>query len=263
VRADEALDAATASAAKRTKTSPAAKVVQAIKGDDAAAAIGKKGAKQARPQRQAPAAKISATSARAAEEVDVGSSDSESGSDGGAVIEGLDFSSEDDEVEVKAVAHAVGKSGKDVSEVARATRARKARTSVEADGMVAADGGPEEDRGVMYVGHLPNGFFEHEMRAYFSQFGTVTRLRVSRNKRTGASKGYAFIEFESADVCEIAAKTMDHYLLFNHILRCKVIPKEQVPEGLWKGANRRFKYAIPSAILSYRPLTWEQSRALG
>lgn len=79
------------------------------------------------------------------------------------------------------------------------------------------------------------------MRAYFSQFGTVTRLRLSRNRNTGASKHYAFIEFASAEVASIVASTMNSYLLFGHILRCKVVPPEQVHEKLWVGANRRFK----------------------
>lgn len=79
------------------------------------------------------------------------------------------------------------------------------------------------------------------MRAYFSQFGTITRLRLSRNRNTGASKHYAFIEFASAEVASIVAGTMNSYLLFGHILRCKVVPPEQVHEKLWVGANRRFK----------------------
>ncbi len=88
---------------------------------------------------------------------------------------------------------------------------------------------------------IPHGFYEHEMRAYFSQFGSITRLRLSRNRNTGASKHYAFIEFASAEVANIVASTMNSYLLFGHILRCKVVPPEQVHEKLWVGANRRFK----------------------
>ncbi|EAW61378.1 hCG1979894, isoform CRA_a, partial [Homo sapiens] len=42
--------------------------------------------------------------------------------------------------------------------------------------------------------------------------GTVTRFRLSRNKRTGNSKGYAFVEFESESVAEIVAETMNNYL---------------------------------------------------
>lgn len=79
------------------------------------------------------------------------------------------------------------------------------------------------------------------MKKYFSQFGTVTRLRLSRNKKTGASKHYAFIEFANADVADIVAKTMHNYLMFGHILQCRTIPAEQVHADLFKGANQRFK----------------------
>lgn len=79
------------------------------------------------------------------------------------------------------------------------------------------------------------------MKAYFSQFGTVTRLRLSRNKKTGAPKHYAFVEFSSSEVAGIVAKTMDKYLMFNHILQCKFVPPEQVHPNLFEGANKRYK----------------------
>lgn len=79
------------------------------------------------------------------------------------------------------------------------------------------------------------------MKKYFSQFGRVLNLRLSRNKKTGASKHYAFVEFASAEVADIVARTMNNYLMFGHILRCSLVPKEQVHENLFKGANTRFK----------------------
>lgn len=79
------------------------------------------------------------------------------------------------------------------------------------------------------------------MRAYFSQFGDITRLRLSRNRITGRSKHYAFVEFSSASVAKIVAETMDNYLMYGHILKCKFIPSEQLHPEIWKGANRRFK----------------------
>ena len=42
-----------------------------------------------------------------------------------------------------------------------------------------------EERGVIYVGHIPHGFYEDEMKKYFSQFGTVTRLKLSRSRKVG------------------------------------------------------------------------------
>ncbi|KAI9815044.1 MAG: hypothetical protein M1827_002887 [Pycnora praestabilis] len=105
----------------------------------------------------------------------------------------------------------------------------------------AITSGDSDAPGVVYVGRVPHGFYEHEMRAYFSQFGDIKRLRLSRNRKTGASKHYAFIEFKSSEVASIVADTMDNYLMFGHILKCKTVPKEQVHETLWKGANKRFK----------------------
>ncbi|KAI4169630.1 MAG: hypothetical protein LQ343_005569 [Gyalolechia ehrenbergii] len=117
----------------------------------------------------------------------------------------------------------------------------------------AAKDGDEEEAGVIYVGRIPHGFFEPQMRSYFSQFGSILRLRLSRNRTTGASKHYAFIEFASSSVASIVAETMNNYLLFGHILKCKLVPKEQVHENLWKGANKRFK-KVPWAKIEGRKL---------
>jgi nucleolar protein 15 len=79
------------------------------------------------------------------------------------------------------------------------------------------------------------------MRAYFSQFGALTRLRLSRNRRTGAPRHYAFLEFASTAVADVVAATMDGYLLSGRILRVRRVPAEQVHAELWRGAGRRFK----------------------
>lgn len=100
------------------------------------------------------------------------------------------------------------------------------------------------ERGVVYVGRIPHGFYEPQMRDYFGQFGKITRLRLSRNRRSGASKHFGFIEFSNAGVADVVSETMDNYLLFNHILKVKRIPNSQVHEKLWVGANRRYQ-AIP------------------
>ena len=51
---------------------------------------------------------------------------------------------------------------------------------------------------VVYLGRIPHGFFEDQMRGYFSQFGELRRLRLSRSKKTARSRGYAFLEFAGA-----------------------------------------------------------------
>ncbi|KAF9637430.1 hypothetical protein BFW01_g8326 [Lasiodiplodia theobromae] len=100
----------------------------------------------------------------------------------------------------------------------------------------AEEPAPAEDR-------IPHGFYEHQMKAYFSQFGEISRLRLARNKKTGRSKHYAFIEFANNDVAKIVAETMDKYLMFGHILQVRHVPAEQVHPELFKGSNKRFKPA--------------------
>ncbi|CAG8949492.1 hypothetical protein HYFRA_00007722 [Hymenoscyphus fraxineus] len=95
--------------------------------------------------------------------------------------------------------------------------------------------------GVIYVGRIPHGFYEHGMKEYFKQFGTILNLRLSRNRKTGRSKHYAFVQFESAEVATIVSKTMDNYLMFGHLLKVKMVPNDQISPDLWKGANKRFK----------------------
>ncbi|KAL9125333.1 MAG: hypothetical protein Q9217_005453 [Psora testacea] len=100
---------------------------------------------------------------------------------------------------------------------------------------------PETEVGVVYLGRIPHGFYEHQMRSYFTQFGPISRLRLSRSRATGRSKHYAFIEFENEEVAKIVAGTMDNYLMFGHILKCKMVAKGDQHESMWKGANKRFK----------------------
>ncbi len=40
-----------------------------------------------------------------------------------------------------------------------------------------------EQSGLVYIGHLPHGFYEDQLTGYFSQFGTVTKVKVARNKK--------------------------------------------------------------------------------
>lgn len=65
------------------------------------------------------------------------------------------------------------------------------------------------------------------MRDYFSQFGLVTRVRLARSQRTGRSKGFAYIEFKVPEVAEIAAETMNNYIMFQHVLKTVYIPPEK------------------------------------
>ncbi|KAL1586681.1 hypothetical protein WHR41_04618 [Cladosporium halotolerans] len=98
---------------------------------------------------------------------------------------------------------------------------------------------PETTPGTVHLSRLPHGFFEPQLRAYLSQFGTVTHLRLARNRKTGKSKHFAFVEFASSAVSDIVAKTMDKYLLFGHIMQARRVPDEQITEDFWKGEGKK------------------------
>jgi len=78
-------------------------------------------------------------------------------------------------------------------------------------------------------------------RLLFPCRSALANRLIPFESQTGASKHYAFLEFDSLPVARIVAETMDNYLLTGHILRCKVIPKEDVHPELWVGANRKWR----------------------
>lgn len=119
----------------------------------------------------------------------------------------------------------------------------------------------EKNSGVVYVGRLPHGFYEKQMHEYFGQFGGISKLRMSRNKRTGASKHYAFIEFEHPEVADIVSNTMDNYLLFGHLLKVKRVAPENVHTSLFVGANRTFQ-VIPWGKVGKRRYMRKQPREM-
>ncbi|PHJ17267.1 rna recognition motif-containing protein [Cystoisospora suis] len=106
-------------------------------------------------------------------------------------------------------------------------------------------------RGTIYVGHLPLGFYEPQMKKFFSQFGKVTRVELRRSTRTGHSRGYGFVEFELPEVAAIVAETMHNYMMFNRTLVCHVVPPEDVPPRLFSGAGKKFK-RFPSRLIAIK-----------
>ncbi|XP_017782197.1 PREDICTED: MKI67 FHA domain-interacting nucleolar phosphoprotein-like [Nicrophorus vespilloides] len=90
-----------------------------------------------------------------------------------------------------------------------------------------AEEGSSKERAIIYIGHLPHGFYEKELREYFGQFGKVTKVTVPRAKRSGRPRSYAYVEFLFMDVAKIAAETMDNYLMFDKRLVVKVLPQEK------------------------------------
>jgi RNA recognition motif-containing protein len=149
------------------------------------------------------------------------------------VVEEPSDDDDDEEMEVAEGEKLFDKEAKGPAKTARKTKANRLAEMEE-----AADEEEKEPRGVLYVGHIPDGFFEPQMKKFFAQFGKVTRLRISRSKKNAKSKGYAFVEFEEESVAKIVAETMQGYLLFDKTLVCHMLPKDKQHPLLFKGYRR-------------------------
>ncbi|KAA8495668.1 MKI67 FHA domain-interacting nucleolar phosphoprotein [Porphyridium purpureum] len=122
------------------------------------------------------------------------------------------------------------------------------------------DGGTKEEMrksGVVYIGHVPLGFEEDEIRSFFEQFGTVLHVHLARSKRTGGPKGYAFIQFKSSAVADIVTETMDGYLMLGRTLQVHVVPEEKVHKGLFVHSGKKRLTPIPHRLAERERLTRE------
>eukprot|EP00474_Spongospora_subterranea_P010012 CRZ10470.1 hypothetical protein [Spongospora subterranea] len=113
---------------------------------------------------------------------------------------------------------------------------------VDTDKLVT-DTTPAPQKGaVIYIGHIPRGFFEEEINDFFSQFGAVVNVRLSRNPKTQKSRHYAFLEFEAAEVASIVAKAMNGYMMFGRSLVCEVVRDDKLHGDMFKGSWYQGRY---------------------
>ena len=60
-----------------------------------------------------------------------------------------------------------------------------------------------EDRKI-FVGGIAYDVTNDDLTNYFSQFGEVSQAQVKFDRTTGRSRGFAFVEFATADACKVA-----------------------------------------------------------
>ncbi len=60
----------------------------------------------------------------------------------------------------------------------------------------------------LFVGNLSYQTMENDLQDYFSQAGAVTSVNLMMDKVTGKSRGFAFVEFATA---EEAAKAVEQF----------------------------------------------------
>lgn len=115
----------------------------------------------------------------------------------------------------------------------------------------------DKSSNVIYLGHIPPAFEETQILTFFSQFGKVQNVKLSRSKRTGTPRGYAFIEFQELEVAAIVADTMNGYFLKGERrLVCHILPKEKVHPKLFQGAKRNLQLSQSDVTTKERIGYW-------
>ncbi len=93
----------------------------------------------------------------------------------------------------------------------------------------------------LYVGNLPFNTTEEDLRTMFSQAGTVVSVSLIKDRDTGRSRGFAFVEFNTQAEAEKAVSLFNNTPLDNRTLKVNLArPREDSGKFRKPGGNRRY-----------------------
>lgn len=88
----------------------------------------------------------------------------------------------------------------------------------------------------IYVGNLPYNIQDEELKLLFDEFGRVDSFKIIKDRNTGQSKGFGFIEMPDNSEADQAIKALNRKLINGRNI--KVNPAD--PGGKRKSRKRRF-----------------------
>jgi RNA recognition motif-containing protein len=71
----------------------------------------------------------------------------------------------------------------------------------------------EEQRMNMYIGNLAFGVTEEELKELFSAYGEVASVSLVKDRFSGQSKGFGFIEMPNNSEADVAIKALNKTML--------------------------------------------------
>ena len=84
----------------------------------------------------------------------------------------------------------------------------------------------------LYVGNLSYQTTDDDLRALFAKAGTVASVAVIKDRDTGASKGFGFVEMTTQAEAQNAIKLLDNYQMGDRALKVNLAkPKEERSSG--------------------------------
>ena len=86
----------------------------------------------------------------------------------------------------------------------------------------------------LFVGGLPFSTTDDEMKELFAAHGTVASATVVRDRETGRSKGFGFVEYENDDEGKKAEAALNNSELGGRTISVQQArPKEDRPQRSW------------------------------
>ncbi|XP_077522262.1 peptidyl-prolyl cis-trans isomerase-like 4 [Amblyomma americanum] len=130
---------------------------------------------------------------------------------------------------------AQGRPTEEIEEEIQSKEAKARATVLEMIGdLPDAEVAPPEN--VLFICKLNPVTTDEDLEIIFSRFGPVKSCEVIRDKKTGDSLQYAFVEFEQREHCENAYFKMDNVLIDDR--RIHVDFSQSVAKLRWKGKGR-------------------------
>lgn len=91
----------------------------------------------------------------------------------------------------------------------------------------------------LFVGGLPFATTDDELQELFATHGTVASATVIKDRDTGRSKGFGFVEFENDDEGKAAEKALNGADLGGRSITVnQARPREERPRRSFGGGNR-------------------------
>ena len=90
----------------------------------------------------------------------------------------------------------------------------------------------------LFVGNLAYQTMENDLQDYFSQAGAVTSVHLMLDRATGKSRGFAFVEFATAEEASKAVEQFHNQEFQGRQLTVNVArPREERPAQRWSGGR--------------------------
>ncbi len=91
----------------------------------------------------------------------------------------------------------------------------------------------------LYVGNLPFGASEEDLRKLFSEAGTVQSVKIVTDSYSGRSRGFGFVEMTSQEEAQKAISLVNGKSLMDRTLIVSEAKPQKKRGGEFKGRGER------------------------